>query len=231
MAAKKRPARPKARPTDIQQKGIEALGLATEHRDAIEGRLAAGAVDGLAADLSQVGAVVPQAVQARLERIGATAEQVEAALQVKRLVMAIRKSIASSDLDDAARKAWGAGSKVDPEIVKSVISAADVIIARATAKPDEARAAGVLPGGIETLRAAVATTRNVDSTQESRKASSKNATRDRDTTLVRIETTIKKLSAAGQLAFAGSPAVAARFAALTASSPGRKKKAEQPRET
>ena len=153
MAAKKRPARPTARPTDIQQKGIDALGLATEHRDAIEGRLAAGAVDGLAADLSQVGAVVPQAVQARLERIGATAEQVEAGLRVKRLVMAIRKSIAISGLDAAARKAWGAGSDVSPEVVKSVIAAADTIIARAAAKPDEARAAGVLPGDIETLRA------------------------------------------------------------------------------
>lgn len=231
MAAKKRPARPKARPADIRQKGIDALGLATEHREAIEGRLASGAVDGLAADLGQVGAVVPQAVQARLERIGATAEQVEAGLRVKRLVMAIRKSIASSDLDAAARKAWGAGSDVNPEVVKSVIAAADTIIARATAQPDEARAAGVLPGDIETLRAGVATIRTVDSTQENRKASSKNATRDRDATLVRIETTIKKLSAAGQLAFAGSPAIAARFAALSAASSTRKKKAEEPGET
>lgn len=231
MAANKRPARPKARPADIQQKGIEALGLATEHREAIEGRLAAGAVDGLAADLAQVGAVVPLAVQARLERIGATAEQVEAALQAKRLVMAIRESIASSDLDAAARKAWGTGSTVNPKVIKSVVAAADIIIARATAKPDEARTAGVLPGDIESLRAAVATTRNVDSTQESRKASSKNATRDRDATLVRIESTIKKLSAAGQLAFAGSPAIAARYAALGASGTSRKKKAEEPRET
>ncbi|AKF08284.1 hypothetical protein [Sandaracinus amylolyticus] len=218
--------RTKRGPTELTQMALAALELATEHRARIDPRLPAGLRDGLSRDIAAIGTLVPEALQTRAERGAATAEQNGAAARAKELVMAIRRTISSADeLGASAQRAWGLGLEVRPTVVKSVLAAGDQIVARAAAKPDEARLAGVLESDLDALRAALATTRGADTTQESRKHGAKSATAARDAAMRRIEQSVRKISAVGQLAFVGDGELAKKFDALVPSTrrkPGKK---------
>ncbi len=215
MAAKKRPSRPRRDPNEIVRRGIRGYELAVRHRARLEERLAPATIEGLASDLEKVGEVVPAALSARGERKAATGAQRAAAETAKGLVMAIRKSVAESGLGKAARQGFGEGVRVQLEVVKSVVAAGELILARAESHPEEARKAGVLPRDLEALTRALADLRGADFDQERKKVSQKESTGARNATLARIEATVRRVSAAGQLEFAAEPEVAMEFAATT----------------
>ncbi len=206
--------RPVRSAVEIEQKGLDALGLLNEYAARLSDRLPAGMVGGLGADLGSIGVVVPGAVAARLEQKGATQTQNEAAATAKSLVMGIRKSLVAAGVAKASRVEFGEGAKVTPAVVKSVIAAGRQILARAETHPEELREAGVLDRDVAALREAVDAASEADRRQEARKKASRDATATRDETLVRVERTVRRIAAAGQLEFVSEPEVRRRFEAL-----------------
>ncbi len=214
--SKKAGRRPTRSAVETEQKALDAHALAVAHRARIEDRLPEGAIDALAEDLGAIGVIVPGALKARLERRGATESQTEAAAHAKDLVMGIRRSLATAGLSKATRAEYGEGSRLAPEVVKSVVGAGEQILSRAAAHPEEVRAAGILERDLVALREAIDAAIAADRTQESRKKAQRDATAARNATLVRIEAIVKRISSAGQLEFVGEPETRRKFEALVA---------------
>jgi hypothetical protein len=211
--------KPRLTAAQANQKGLEAHRLATRDRAELEPRLTAGVIDGLGADLTGLGVVVPGVVQERSERNAATQGQYGALARLHEIISAIRTSAVNSDLGKTEQKRWAVGQKVQAKVAKSVIAAGEMIAARATAAPDEARALGVLPADEAALRTAIAEARGADDAQEAKKVSAKVATRTRDETLVRIDAAVKRIGSAGLLAFRGNASKGAEYEALLAGTP------------
>ncbi len=203
--------------------GLAAHALATTHAARLTPRLAAGLVDGLAADLTVHGALVPGALTARQEKKGATATVATVAAGAASRIASIRSAITHAGLSAGARKAWGVGQKVQARVVSSVIAAAELISRRAAAAPEELRAAGILATDVAALSAAAAALGGADRTQESSKLTAKGATAARNAAGRRVLDATRRIATAGQLEFHDDAAVAAEFAALL--SAGAKKQA------
>jgi hypothetical protein len=225
MATTKSP-RPKTDVSRAVQLGVEAHTLVRADREALEPRLTPSLIDGLTADLTALGLLGPGTVQKRAERSASTLRQEEAAGRVAAIVAAMRGSVRAADLGAASRKSWGVGNKLESRVVGKVIAAGELALARGTSAPDEARAAGILPSDLDSLRAALTALRGADTSQEQSKVDAKQATRARNQAHRRIEDAVKRIAAAGALHFAGTERATA-YAALAAS-PARRKRDPQP---
>jgi len=203
--------------------GLAAHALATEHAARVTPRLTAGLVDGLAADLTVHGALVPGALSARQEKKGATATVATIAGGAAARIASIRSAITHAGLSAGSRKAWGVGQKVQARVVSSVIAAATVIASRASTAPEEARAAGILAADLAGLAAAATALGGADLTQENSKRTAKTATAARNIAGRRILDATRRIATAGQLEFHDDADIGAEFTALL--SAGTKQKA------
>jgi hypothetical protein len=223
-----RGARPKGNVEQIRQRGGEALALANETRTAIERRLPANTIEQLTADLPSVGGVVPNALSARGEKKAATGSERTTARVIADHVASIRDNIKHAyGSDKAVLKGWGVGAKVNPATTKSVVAAANMIVARAAANHDEVSGAGIVDDDITTLTAQVAALQGADDAQGDKVRASKEATSTRDATLVRIENATQTIGLRGRQEFLRMPDMRRRFEALLAPY-GRAKRAAAP---
>ncbi len=195
----------------VVQQGLKALELATEHRDVLEARLGAGAIDGLRGNLTTLGGAVPAQVAARASSKASTVTQAKALETVAHLVTAIRGSVKSHKADAATAKAYGVGNRLDPRVPKQVAAAATGVIDAWNANPDRGRALGLLDSDIATLTAAAASARTADEEQDVKRATAPLATKARNAATKAVEEAVRRISAAGALHFATDKTMRARF--------------------
>ncbi len=211
--------RPKWKTADTIRVGRGALALVTEHRAAVEPRLEAGLVDGLAADLPVLEDKAAAAIGAPEVLRAATRTQDAAAAAAHAFLVAAREAIARSGATEAQRAEFGLRLRVKPSSVPSVVAALDKFIEGATKHPAAARAASTLPSDVDTARALRAALTSADEVQETQKVARKAPVVDRNAAQLRVERAVEAIAAAGVLAHLHDPAVAALFRALRPASP------------
>ncbi|MBI5477979.1 MAG: hypothetical protein HY906_03940 [Deltaproteobacteria bacterium] len=227
--AKVRDTKPAKKFDQITQVGLKAHALATEHFAVLAERLAAGTVDGLAADLARLGALVPGALAVRADAHAATAAQDQALAAGYERVTAVRTAVARTDgLEAAARKAYAVGNRTNPHVVKDVKAALDLIIARAEANPEEARRVGLLTADLAAMKADSAGVTGADDVQERKRAAAPLTTKERNRTASRVLAGVDRIAGAGVLHFAREAAVRARFEALIGAGNPRTRRAPAP---
>jgi hypothetical protein len=202
----------------VTQTGLKALELATEHKAALDGRLPAGARDGLAADLDALGADVPAALIKRTVSKVATRSQDDALAEGYALFNAIRLNVTRRKASVAVRHAYGVGTTVNPKIVKRVSAAIAQMVDRAKANPSEAASLGILPADVAELEADLARITSVDAEQEQLRASAPLTTKQRNQTANRILGAVDAIAGAGMMQFAKSATERQRFEALVQAS-------------
>ncbi|MGV3621878.1 MAG: hypothetical protein ACO1OB_13725 [Archangium sp.] len=197
----------------------EAQALFEEFRAQLEPRLAAGLIDGLKADTAAFLGKRVEAGNALESLKTATKEQNAAIAHVLALLRPARAAVKASTREKEKTSAFGISKEIQDTVVKSVIGAAHAFLQGAEKHPELARAAGVLSGDLDTLRALAASLASADQAQEKTKGARKIPTANRTAFQRRIEGAIASISHAGQLAFAAKPEIAARFKALIPGSP------------
>jgi len=207
-------ARPKWPTSDIPRVGRGALQLATEHRSAVEQRLAAGVIDGLSTDLDAFDGKRSEAARAPEELRTATRTQDAAARTAMDFVSAARFAVTRNGANAAQRTAFGLKLKPKMEKISSIVAALDSIIDGATRFPTVARSSGLVAADLDSARALRAALVAADAAQETQKEKRKSPTAERKALQQRIEHAVDAIIAAGQLAFVGKPEIAARFRAL-----------------
>lgn len=209
---------PKKQFDQITQTGLKALELGNANKAALEGRLPAGTLDGLSADLEAFGADIPAAYVTRGASKAATRTQDDALAGGYALFNAIRSNVQRRKASEAVRRAYGVGAKVSPKVVKSVSAAITQMVDRAKANPSEAAGLGILPSDVAELEADLARITSVDAEQEQLRATAPLTTKQRNQTANRIMAAVDSIAGAGIVQFAKSPTERARFEALVSSS-------------
>ncbi len=212
----------------IIQSGLKAHKLAVAERTAIEARLAAGTIEGLAADLVTLGATVPGQIAARRAAKESTVSQAVALANVASILTAIRQAVKSHGAPADVRVAYGVGSKLDKATPKSVFAAATGVLRAVTSDLNAARSFGVLDGDLAALTSAVAAAQTADTEQDDRRASAPAATKTRNAAAKNVEGAVKRISSAGALHYATDAKLRAQFEALVASEGRPKKSAPKP---
>lgn len=221
--------KPRNDETQVTQAALKALELATKHKTALDERLPAGLIDGLGTNLTALGVVIPGAKQAKTVAKAATVTQAEALTKGYASVTALRTLIKSSKASADVRKAYGVGSKVNPEVVKDVTASLKVIIDRAEANPTEAREFGILQRDIDALKANHTTITAADTTQEKQRAAAPQSTKARNLALRQVIDATERIAGAGIAEFAQDKATRAEFEALIgAGLPNKKPKKPTP---
>jgi len=217
--------KPKQDLNAINQLGLKAHGLATQHQAAIGARLSPGFLTALADDLAALVAAGPQVITTRHGSVQLTAAQNQALLAGYKLVKALRTTVKGHEPEKDVRLAYGIGTKVNTGIVKDVTAALQTILDRVTAYPEEALSFGIVNEDISALNAAIAAIAQADQEQEQARAQAPQTTAQRNVTARRILAGIKKVAGAGMRAFADDPTLYGSFEALAGKSRGRGKKA------
>jgi len=216
---------PKRAFTGITQLGLTAFNLATLHKALLDPRLPVGTVDGLGEDLVTLGVIVPGTKQAHDEARVATGEQDQAARKGYAKIRSIRAAVRKVNAPIDVQSAYGVGAAINPRITRDVKAGLQQIVDRATAKPAEAAALGILQKDVDAMKAARQTLMNADTTQETKRAMVPLSTQERNRTANRILLAVGRIAAAGGIEFADAPATLKSFAALKVT-PKKKIKAE-----
>ncbi|APR81098.1 Hypothetical protein A7982_06445 [Minicystis rosea] len=214
MAKAKKDAHPNKDFSAITQTGLKALQLADDNKAALAARLSQSVLDALAADLKDLGVVVPAALVRREVAKTATLTQEEALAQGYALVSAIRTAVVRKGASPEVRKAYGVGTNTNPKIVKRVKAAISQIVDRAVALPAEAASLGILQKDIDALKADLQVITIADDTQEQHRAGAPTSTKERNRTANRILAAVDEVVAAGVLEFAKDAEKRAAFDAL-----------------
>ncbi len=205
----------KVSPAWLVQRGQQALNLAREHLDAVQGRLAPAVLEGLEADLEELPERQASARTARQASKVATTEQAVALSATAGVISAVGAAARRHPtFTRDQRKAYGVGLRMNPRTVSSVAALGALIVQRATNQPDEARSLGLLDTDVEQLRELIQSLQAIDAKQEKLLAARPRSTANRNRAAVRIYEAIKQVAAAGTLAFALEPDLRAQFDAL-----------------
>lgn len=213
-AAARQPLKPRVDFAEVIQIGWKAVGFLEKYQDKLVSRLPAGLQEGLKADLTGLSGLVADAAEARTTAKGATAGQDTAAENAAAIITGIRGAVRKSGMPASVGKAYGVGAKVDPRLVRTVLANGAVILERAAKQPEEARAAGVLDTDLAELRTLLQSLATVDEEQERIVAAKPMTTGERNKAARRVLDAVKRVSAAGELAFARDPELRAQFDAL-----------------
>jgi hypothetical protein len=202
---------------DVSRIGQGALALALEQRAAVEPRLSAGLLDGLAADLDAFDGKRAAATLAPESLREATRTQDAAAEAAHAFLVAARGAVARNGATAAQRAAFGLKVPAKTQKVSSLVAGLKALIEAAASFPDVARSSGLLTSDLEQAGALRTALTAADATQEAKKQSRKTPTAERAETQQRIEKAVDAIVAAGTLAFVLDPGKAARFRALVPS--------------
>lgn len=205
---------PKRAFTSITQLGLTAFNLATLHKALLDPRLPVGTVAGLAEDLDTLGVVVPAAKQVHDEAQVATGEQDQVALKGYARIRSVRAAVRKVNAPIDVQSAYGVGAAINPRIARDVKAGLQQIVDRATAKPAEAAALGILQKDVDAMKAVRQALMDADKTQEQKRAKAPLSTQERNRTANRILLAVGRISAAGGIEFADAPTTLASFEAL-----------------
>lgn len=194
----------------VEQVGLTAHALAVGERAALEPRLDAGLIDGLASDLQALGVVVPGVKVARATAKGATGTQEAALKSLHTRVMAIRHAV-SKKLPPKVRANWGVGQAAKETVVSENVAAADLIAQRFSAAPDEARQAGILQKDVDALATERDAAAGAHGSRVTARGSSVAETAARNETERRILVAAEHVAAAGIMEHANVPTARAPF--------------------
>lgn len=217
-------ATPKWAPGDVSRVGRAALELATDKKAVIEGRLPAGLLDGLKADLDTFDGKQSASTLAKESLREATRNQDLAARAANDFLSLARAAITRAVVPGNARAAFGLSLRPTISKVQSLVTALDAFIDGATRYPEVARGAGVLTGDLDRLRTLRDALSSADASQEATKLKKKLPVIDRKQAQVRIEKSVDTIINAGALGFADDAAVVGLFRALVPARPAAKKK-------
>jgi len=226
--AKARSPQPAGKPAAIVQSATKARDLVLRDRSALEPRLSAGFIDGLAADVVALGGLSAEAPRARSQSRVATLTQDQAIARGIALVKGIRDVVKAHHASAEIRRAYGVGTAATARTVKATRAVIEAVLARAASKPEEARAAGVLDSDLDALRSALAMIIGADADQENTRAAAPATTRARNEAARRLEDAVRRIAAAGQLQFVNDATRQAEYAALSAKSSKAKPKGGTP---
>jgi hypothetical protein len=202
--------------------GLAVHDLALTHREELEPRVGAAAIDGLGTDVAELRDDAAGAVSSRADRRASTLDQNEALRTGAGVVGAIRIAVRHvHSADKALQGEFGVGVAVNDRSVPSVAAGLQIVLDAAARHPDETRAAGILDADIEKARNARAALVSADVTQEGRKLGAREATARRRATQRRVQTGIDRIVAAATLAFVDRPNLLAKFTSLVPSRPRR----------
>ncbi len=206
---------PKWKPGVTLRTGIAAHKIALEFREAIEGRLSEGLIDGLGADLGVLRGTTSGVPSARASKKSLTKKQDESAAAGARLVIALRTSVREKlSEDEPAKQAFGVGERFDENVVSSVLGALKTIKDAAEKDTTRSRKGGILPKDLAKLEARITGLGGDDDVQEVSKVTSMEATAARNDAQKRVQAAVGEISVAGGVEFEDDEKVAKRFRKL-----------------
>ncbi len=187
--------------------------LAAQHRRALEARLPAGFIDGLAADSRRLLELTGGKSAAHSQRSTATVTQNDAVKRGMELVSHLRRLVRTgAPRNKALHRSVGVGKEV-ANTVGAVARALEVVVTGASAAEAEARAAGILPDDVALARSLWASLADADRAQEGLKLTAREATAASKTLQRRLEDDLMHLVSVASVTL-GKPEAAA-FDALT----------------
>lgn len=199
---------------ELTQAGEKAYQLAVKYRAEVEPRVGPVLIDGLRTDLDGLKTKVSGTKATRTTSKSATANQDSKLETAHAVLSAIRNAVKKSDAPADVRSAYGLSTKLNANVVTSVVAAGKVAIVRARKDPAEARSLGIVDADINTLETLLAAAETADKEQEKTLAAAPLSTAERNAAAKRIDSAIRHISAKGVLAFALDPDVRAQFDAL-----------------
>lgn len=199
----------------------EARALGQEHLADLQPRLAAGLMDGFAADLAHLEAL-QTGRPAKIDEVkGLTGSQGDLAEKGAQWAADIRETVRRRSSGEGLRKAVGVGRSVQAARAKSVATAIEAILTAAGERPDEVRACGILESDLTRGKALLASLNGASTIQDDGMIQKKDLTHAKDTTQIRVEAAIEAIATAGLLQYRdANPALAQRFRALIPPSKG-----------
>lgn len=201
----------------VIQRGLKALALATQHAAVLGPRLPAGHVAALQANLTQLGAAVPGQKAMRAEAQQAAQSQKETFKKLVALLSALRTSVKhDEDANEADKKAWGVGTKLDVESPGRTLAAAQSVLKVARAKPERAAMLGVIADDVAKLEALYAAAVAADDDENVKRANAPLSTKARNALQAKVNAAVRKIAGTGIVAFALDAPVRADFEALLA---------------
>jgi hypothetical protein len=215
MAAKaKTDTKPKQTFNAIGQDALKAQGLAQQHAVEIGTRLSPAFLASFAADIKALSDAVPTVINKKSGTVQLTTAQATALDSGYKLVKGFRTTVKGLASDKAVLEAYGVGDKTNKLLVKDVIAAINMILARVAAQPTEAAGFDIVDLDVAALKAALATITAADTDQEAARAKGPVSTADRNATAWRLIAGVKKIAGAGMRSCAADPTVYAQFEAL-----------------
>lgn len=197
------------------QRGLKALALANQHAAVLDARLPAGHVAALQANLTQLGAAVPEQKAVRADAQQASHSQQETFARLVALLSAIRTSVKyDADATAADKKAWGVGTKINALTPKPTLAAAQSVLKVAKAKPERAAKLSVFPDDIAKLEALHAAAVAADDEENVKRATAPLSTKARNAAQKNVIAAVKKIAGTGVVAFALDASVRGDFEAL-----------------
>jgi hypothetical protein len=212
--------KPRQNTNAINQLGLKARDLATQHQVKIGSRLPPAFLASFANDLTGLVTAVPAALTARDGKVQLTAAQSTALLLGYKLVKGVRTTVKGHEPDKDVLLAYGIGSNINPKVVKDVTSAIQKILDRLTAQPAEAAAFDIVDDDVTALNAALKTIEQADQAQEAARARAPQTTAQRNATARRLLAGVKKIAGAGMRTFVDDATIYANFEALVTKTAG-----------
>lgn len=204
--------------------GSAAYALALQHKPQIGPRLPAGTLDGLANDLTTLGAPPPPPDAPPLSPGGPPPAPpppaapppslADAMAAVITLLTAFHEALATAKVKPSVRKAYGVSGKTPTKSVKALLADAQKLVTQAHANPAEALSLGILPDDIASLEAALNDLLAAESAAKGPMAKAGGNGAAKHAAAVRMREVTARIAGVGVLAFATNPAVRAQFEAL-----------------
>ncbi len=185
--------------------GEQILELVKTDRSRLEPRLAAGLIDGLAADLPLLLDAAMQAADTRQAKKASTKTQVAAAERLQDQVMALRSVLRMRKAPAELCTLAGVGKPVKSGVVGSILESAALMLSAYDSRPADFRLLGVLPADIEAVRTLYGQLASADQAQEALKVTAREKTARRNAAHKRVQEAIAAIAGAAELAFLGRP--------------------------
>jgi len=177
-------------------------------------KLPATLLDTAQQDLTNLSVQSPGTDDAKTGVRALTGKQNDACQRAVRRIAAVRRAVTRQTKSLEARRAYGVGESLNARVVRDVLHALRLIVARIEAQPEEARAFGFADEQLATLRTLAVEVALADEAQENARLTRPLSTRDRNAAARRLARAIGIISDLGVFAFADDDAKRAQFEAL-----------------
>ena len=212
--------RPKQDFNAINQLGLKAQSLATQHQAQIGPRLSAAFLASFATDLAGLVTAVPAVLTSHDGKVQLTAAQAAALHTGYGLVKGVQTTVKGQHPAKDVLLAYGVGDATDRTSVSEVSAAIQKILDRAAAQPAEAASFDIVAADVAALTQALTAIQQADHAQEAARVAAPQTTAQRNATARRVLAGIKRIAGAGMRTFVNDPTIYANFEALVTKKKG-----------